>query len=172
MQGDGRILNRPQSITLFKIELMKDKYYNTKFVGLETYIFNVLGYLPLYLSTLLDIISLRLLSGLFSYLKFTKTLTLKGKQFQVILYKCLLHSFEFLPHWKQVKILITLKLSFLKFLYLNYSYIKWWSNSYMFLLTLVIAQREPKDIWEECASFLVGSLDILMLQRKRRKLLH
>lgn len=33
-------------------------------------------------STLLDIIPLRLLSGLFSYLKFMKTLTLIGEQFQ------------------------------------------------------------------------------------------
>jgi len=64
---------------------------------------------------------------------------------------------------KKVNILTTLSLSFLKLLCLNYSYIKWWSNFYIVLLTLIIAQREPKDIWEECASFLFGSLDVLML---------
>lgn len=65
-----------------------------------------------------------------------------------------LYSFELLLHWKKMNILTTSNLSFLKLLSLNYSYVKWWSNSYIFLLTLVVAQREWKDIWEEYFLFI------------------
>lgn len=117
-------------------------------------------------SSFLDFIPLRLLSGLFSYLKFMKTLILKGEKFQAILYKCLLHSFELFPHWKKWTFLLLWVYPF-SLLCLNYSYVKWCLNSYIFFWNLDIAQREPKDTWEECTSssyfFFFWSLDILML---------
>lgn len=42
-KGDTEIANRPQCINVFKIKLIADKYFNTKFVYLDIYIFNVLG---------------------------------------------------------------------------------------------------------------------------------